>query len=154
MRPGKIVSGGQTGADRAGLDVALALGIPHGGACPRGRLAEDGRIPDRYALTETASAEYHVRTERNVREADATVVFTLGPPTGGSALTLDFARKHRKPVLPIDLADVRDADVVATLRAWLATHRPRVLNVAGARESTCPGIGESVRRVLAAALGG
>ena len=79
----KIISGGQTGADRAGLDVALDAGFPCGGWCPKGRKAEDGRIPDKYPLTETGSADYLKRTEKNVVDADGTVIFTFGMPTGG-----------------------------------------------------------------------
>jgi hypothetical protein len=78
MPPSKIISGGQTGVDRAALDAAIELGIPHGGHCPRGRRAEDGRIPDRYQLTETDSAQYRVRTERNVLDADATLILCRG----------------------------------------------------------------------------
>ena len=73
----KIVSGGQTGADRAGLDFAIAHGIPHGGWCPKGRKAEDGTIPERYGLSETSRADYLQRTEANVRESDGTVIFTV-----------------------------------------------------------------------------
>src|SRR5437870_5407187 len=81
----KIVSGGQTGADRAAFDWAIANNIPHGGWCPRGRLAEDGIIPDFYRMQETVSTEYVVRTERNVTESDGTVIFTIGKAlTGGS----------------------------------------------------------------------
>src|SRR2546428_7239726 len=96
----KIISGGQTGADRAALDFAIARGIPHGGWCPRGRLAEDGVISDRYQLTETPSANSAQRTEGNVRDSDGTVIFSIGPKlTGGSKQTAEFARQHRKPCL-------------------------------------------------------
>lgn len=89
----KIISGGQTGADRAALDFALTLGIPHGGWCPRGRLAEDGPVPERYILSETPTRAYAVRTEWNVRDSDGTVIFTLGwpPLSGGSLKTWKFA---------------------------------------------------------------
>ena len=83
-RPLKIISGGQTGADRGGLDAAMDLGIEHGGWCPKGRRAEDGRIPDRYTLEETTSTDYTVRTEKNVEWADGTVVFTFGAPQGAA----------------------------------------------------------------------
>ena len=81
----KIVSGGQSGADQGGLDAAIELGIPHGGWCPKGRKSEDGAIPDKYNLVETKSGDYRVRTEQNVVDSDATVVFTYGPASGGSA---------------------------------------------------------------------
>ncbi|MCC6355238.1 MAG: putative molybdenum carrier protein [Verrucomicrobiae bacterium] len=94
----KIVSGGQTGADRAALDAAIALGIPHGGWCPKGRRAEDGRIPGRYRLAETPGANYLQRTEWNVRDSDGTVLFTLGKAaTGGSRKTIEIARRLGGP---------------------------------------------------------
>ncbi|MCD6446738.1 MAG: putative molybdenum carrier protein, partial [Candidatus Marinimicrobia bacterium] len=83
----KIISGGQTGADRAGLDAAMELNIPVGGWCPKGRKSEDGPIDNKYPLQETTSGDYRVRTERNVKESDGTLIFTLGKPTGGTALT-------------------------------------------------------------------
>jgi hypothetical protein len=133
----KLISGGQTGVDRAALDVAIALGIPHGGWCPAGRLAEDGRIPAHYQLEETDAPEYHVRTERNVREADGTLVICAGPPTGGTALTCRLARTYAKPLLVWNLDGDLDA---AAVRQWLRDHAIATLNVAGPRESTTPGI--------------
>lgn len=153
-RPARIVSGGQTGADRAALDTAIALGIPHGGWCPKGRKAEDGPLDPRYALRETSSADYHVRTERNVRDSDGTVVITIGIPTGGSALTLELAGRHGKPVLHLDLAEQDDAEAAEDLELWRQVRGIDVVNVAGPRESTRPGIGERVAAVLALAWGG
>src|SRR5580765_7508822 len=96
----KLVSGGQTGADRAALDFAIEHAIPHGGWCPAGRLAEDGTIPSRYRLTETPGSDYAQRTERNVRDSDGTVVFSTEPVlSGGAKETSGLARKHRKPLL-------------------------------------------------------
>jgi len=96
----RIVSGGQTGADRAALDFAIAHGLPHGGWCPQGRKAEDGPIDARYQLQETPSENYSQRTEWNVRDSDGTVVFSLAPAlTGGSKKTVDLAGKHHKPCL-------------------------------------------------------
>ena len=138
--PGKIVSGGQTGADRAGLDAAIACGIPHGGWCPKGRKAEDGAIPMNYQLVETASASYLKRTEWNVRDSDATIIFTDSVPlTGGTKRTLDFVLQHGKPHLVVAQGE-RGANAVQQIRAWLATVRPAALNVAGPRESKAPGI--------------
>jgi hypothetical protein len=145
----RIVSGGQTGADRGGLDAGLDLGLDVGGWCPRGRRAEDGRVPDRYPLRETASAGWAERTERNVVESDATVVLTRGAPTGGSALTLRLARKHGRPSLHVDLAGPAP---LGPLREWLASVRPGTLNVAGSRESKAPGIGADVRSLIRAAF--
>jgi hypothetical protein len=144
----KFVSGGQTGADRAALDFARDRNFEHGGWVPAGRLAEDGPVAAWYGLVETPSAEYEQRTEWNVRDSDATLIVSTGPLTGGSALTLALARKHGKPVLHADCTDARLRDAAGTVRDWLNEHRPRVLNVAGPRESTTPGIYEVVRSLL------
>lgn len=141
----KIISGGQTGTDRGALDAALALGIPCGGSCPRGRRAEDGRIPDRYPLSELTSAHYRDRTEQNVRDADATLVLTRGEVEGGTALTIALARKLGRPVLVLN---VSANPALGPALIWLQTHRIRVLNVAGPRESRCPGIQREVRQWL------
>ena len=95
----KLISGAQTGADRAALDFAIERGIPHGGWCPRGRKAEDGPIDPRYQLKETPSSGYIQRTEWHARDSDGTVVFSIAPVlTGGSKKTIELAHKHRKPV--------------------------------------------------------
>ncbi len=146
----RIVSGGQSGVDRAALDVALELGIRCGGWCPRGRLAEDGRIPDRYPLRETPSADYAQRTEWNVRDTDATLVLHRGRLRGGTALTVALARRLGRPCLTVDLAEAADA---AGIHVWLAERRVAALNVAGPRESQAPGIGGQARAILEAVLG-
>jgi hypothetical protein len=135
----KLVSGAQTGADRAALDVALRHGFPHGGWCPKGRKAEDGPIGGQYQLTETPSASYLQRTEWNVRDTDGTVVFTLAKEvTGGSLRTIEFARKHKKPCAHISRAgNYRCAEA---LIRFVEGHNIGVLNVAGSRESKEPGI--------------
>ena len=133
----RVVSGGQTGVDRAALDVAIAHAVPHGGWCPRGRRAEDGRIPDRYALREHDAPAYAARTERNVLDSDATLVLTVGAPRDGTALTVRLARRHGRPCLVVDLDEPpRPWSVVD----WLTAHDVAILNVAGPRESTFPGI--------------
>ncbi len=146
MRVRRIISGGQTGADRAGLDAAPALHIAHGGWCPKGRRAEDGVIPGRYDLQETTSANSAVRTRRNVRDADGTVLFTLGAPTGGSQLTAKVARELCKPFLYLDVAFILDHSAAARrkLNDWIEEYDIRTLNVAGSRESECPGIHAAV----------
>ena len=133
----KIISGGQTGADRAALDVALELGIPCGGCCPKDRRAEDGRIDDRYPLKETPSSDYRVRTRLNVEESDGTLVITRGPVTGGTALTIRLAREKGKPLLIIDLNQKPEP---AAVQKWLEEEGIRTLNVAGPRESKMPGL--------------
>ncbi len=133
----RVVSGGQTGVDRAALDAAVALGIPVGGWCPRGRRAEDGRIPPRYPLRETPTSAYPERTAWNVRDSGATLVLTRGAPRGGTALTAALARRAGKPFLVVDLAAGPDPGDV---RSWLQREGVRCLNVAGPRESEAPGI--------------
>ena len=144
----KIISGGQTGADRAALDFALALSVPHGGWCPRGRLAEDGSLRDCYELSETPGVEYSQRTEWNVRDADGTVIFSLATGlSGGSKLTAQRARQLRRPCLHISRA--RDGNTAAArLRAFLRRHDIRVLNVAGPRASSEPGVARFVLETL------
>jgi hypothetical protein len=158
-----IISGGQTGADRAALDVALELGIAHGGWCPRGRLAEDGAIPERYELRETPSRRYAQRTEWNVRDSDATVVFTIAAAvTGGTSLTLACARRLGKPALHLSrdalAAEHGDSALASAaaqrLLAFLQEHSVRGLNVAGPRGSQEPEIAAFVGGVLREALGG
>jgi hypothetical protein len=149
-RPGKIISGGQSGADRAALDFAIAKKIPHGGWCPLGRIAEDGVIDAKYELHETPTAIYEQRTEWNVRDSDGTVIFTIRPEFfGGSAATVDFAKQHGKPWL--HLSETRDGATAAEkLRRFVEQNRINVLNVAGTRESNEPAIGGFVRRTLRA----
>lgn len=149
----KIVSGGQTGVDRAALDVAIKLGIPHGGWCPRGRWAEDGVIPELYNLRETPAAEPEQRTEWNVRDSDGTVIFSVSAHlTGGSAYTRTMAERWGKPCL--HLAEVLHpvADAVAQLEGFLRQHRIRVLNVAGPRRSVEPRAARYAAAVLERAL--
>jgi glyoxylase-like metal-dependent hydrolase (beta-lactamase superfamily II) len=149
----RIVSGGQTGADRAAWDVALELGLATGGWVPRGRRAEDGPVPERYGnLSETESEAYERRTQLNVRDSDATVVLSFGLPAGGSALTLQIARSLGRPHLHLDLDHLGIDEAVERLRDWLARTRPRVLNVAGPRASEEPRIAEATRSILATAV--
>jgi hypothetical protein len=133
----KIVSGGQTGVDRAALDAAIACGIKHGGWCPKGRRAEDGPLADRYHLRETDSAEYFYRTEKNVLESDATLILCLGTMTGGTYLTYELARHYDKPCRVVDFSSPEPAEAVAE---WILNKRIGILNVAGPRESQNPGI--------------
>jgi hypothetical protein len=128
----KIISGGQTGVDRAALDVALALGVSCGGWCPKGRLAEDGPIPQHYPLQETTSSNYSVRTERNVQSSDATLILNVGELDGGTALTADLAYKNYRPFMVINLDESTD---IQEAHAWLLQHDVSVLNIAGPRAS-------------------
>jgi hypothetical protein len=133
----RVISGGQTGVDRAALDAALDLGLPCGGWCPAGRRAEDGPIAARYPVRETPEADYRVRTERNVRDSDATLILTLGAPQRGTALTVELARSLGRSWLVVDLDD---PPALVSVRDWLRQRGIGTLNCAGPRESHCPGI--------------
>lgn len=149
MRLRKIVSGGQTGVDRAALDAALAHDVPVGGWCPRGRRAEDGTIPKRYSLEETPSAEYEQRTVWNVRDSDGTLIITNGTLKGGTALTRREARRQGRPVLHVRADDPVPVEMI---RGWGETNDVRILNVAGPRASEAEGIYDHARRILEALL--
>lgn len=142
----KVVSGGQSGVDRAALDAALELGLPCGGWCPSGRLAEDGPLDRRYPLSETPSANYAQRTEWNVRDSDGTLILHSGEISGGTAFTLALARRQERPHLILDLTRRLDREEVS---AWAKMSQVRVLNVAGPRESGCPGIYQQARKFIA-----
>ena len=141
----KIVSGGQTGVDRAALHAAREVGLAIGGWCPKGRLAEDGVIPPDLPLQETDSEDYAVRTEKNVLDSDGTLVISEGPLQGGTELTVKLALRHGKPLTVVNIASPPD---VAALTRWVRDHGIRVLNVAGPRESSRPGIYAAARRYL------
>lgn len=141
----RIISGGQTGVDRAALDAAVELGIPHGGWCPRGRMSEDGRIPQKYHLEETESPDYAVRTRLNVRDADGTLILYREPLEGGTALTWQLAVEMEKPVLLIELGF---PPVFEAFRLWLRDNSIRTLNIAGPRESQRPGITKETKSLL------
>lgn len=153
MKLRKIISGGQTGADQGALSACVQCGFPYGGWVPKGRRTEKGKVPARYRMRQHWSRHYPRRTERNVKDSDGTVIFTFGPPDGGSLLTIDFAKQHRKPWLAADLNRPPD-EVVAQVVRWLQRRCPDngVLNVAGARRSKAPGIHMAVKRVVRAVL--
>jgi hypothetical protein len=135
----KIISGGQTGVDRATLDVGLELGIPIGGYCPKGRRSEDGTIPAQYPLIETNTSNYGIRTEKNVIESDGTLVLNVGQVSSGTAYTIKMAKRHTKPCLVVQLDD-ENPKAMEEILDWLKTHEIKILNVAGPRESKIPGI--------------
>ncbi len=150
----KILSGGQTGVDRAALDVAMELGIPIGGHLPRGRKDENGAVlPDKYTgMQETETDDVNVRTELNVQNSDATLIFSHGTLFGGSEYTERMTRIHGKPCLHIDF-DKDDADqAVLLVRAWLSETQAWALNVAGPRASDDPNAYSKTKCVLAGAL--
>jgi len=152
----KIISGGQTGADRAGLDFAIHAGVEHGGYVPKGRKAEDGRIDDRYNLVELSTSSYPARTRRNIEESVGTVIFSLNRRlSGGTKLTLELANKLGKPVLHI--YDTRKERIlnpdspcleIQALRDFVCSKKIEILNVAGPRESKEPGIYDWTLKML------
>lgn len=140
----KIVSGGQTGADRAALDAAIALGMEYGGWLPLGRKTETGPLPASYRLKELDSPRYRERTEQNVIDSDATLICSFGPLTGGSALTEALAVKHDRPCLHIDFELISQEQAAAAIQRWLQKHAIGTLNVAGPRSSGEPRIYDAV----------
>jgi hypothetical protein len=137
----KIVSGGQTGVDRAGLDAASEAGYPIGGYCPKGRIAEDGVIPDKYPLIETKSKEYKFRTELNVINSDGTLIINKGELTGGTKATYINAIEHNNLVLIVEIDE--NPDPVVAVK-WLRENKIEILNIAGPRESKAGIYGEAM----------
>lgn len=144
----RIVSGGQTGADRAALDWACQRGVAHGGWCPKGRLAVDGPLPAHYQLLETESAGYRQRTKLNVRDSDATLIFNTGALDGGTLQTVRFARTLGKPHLVVQLDELTPEAAALQVRAWLTAGQFSALNVAGPREEKRPCISACVAALL------
>ena len=131
-----ILSGGQTGVDRAAFDVAAKLGILRAGWCPSGRKAENGLIPACYPLSETASDLYEERTELNARDSDGTLIIIKENAEGGTSYTIQMAEKHAKPYLIVSFLAPPEPEV---FEYWILTNKIRVLNIAGHRESHSPG---------------
>jgi hypothetical protein len=147
----KIISGGQTGADQAALDVAIKLDIPHGGWIPKGRITENGILPKKYNLKELTTSSYPVRTEKNVVDSDGTLILTHGSLTGGSALTKKYAKQHSRPCLHIDLHKTNAFKASLDINAWIEENSISVLNVAGSRASKDPKIYDAVMGILESA---
>jgi hypothetical protein len=145
LRVQKIVTGGQTGVDRAALDFAIRRRIPHGGYCPRGRRSESGAIAEKYRLTECASEDYATRTALNVQHSDGTLILTRGRPEGGTQRTIEYCIQFEKPHFVIDLGRKFKA---ADFAVWLHENRIETLNVAGPRESKQCGIARQAQYAL------
>ncbi|MCX7423230.1 MAG: putative molybdenum carrier protein [Planctomycetia bacterium] len=141
----KIISGGQTGVDRAALDVAIELGINYGGWCPLGRRSEDGVIPETYKLQEAPTANYADRTALNVRDSDATLIIAKRPLRSGTALTQRMADRYQRPSLVVD---PHDTTSITKVIEWLKANNVKVLNVAGPRESLRQDVGSVAARFL------
>jgi hypothetical protein len=148
----KIVSGGQAGADQAGLDVAIKLGIPHGGWIPKGRLTEDGPLPEHYQLQEMATDSYPKRSEQNVIDSDGTLLISHGKLTGGSDFTRKMAEEHNKPWLHLDMENMSFSYASRMLQSWIIDNGIKVLNVAGPRASKDPKIYDATVKILEGAL--
>ena len=149
----KIVSGGQTGADRAALDFAIKHNIPYGGWVPKGRKTEDGTLPEKYHLQEMPTGEYSARTEQNVLDSDGTLIVSQGRLTGGSALTEFLADWHHKPCIHVDMDRINLTEAAEMVRRWIEDNEIRILNVAGPRASKDSAIYQITMNVLEAILG-
>lgn len=136
----KVITGGQSGVDRAALDAALDQGLACGGWCPAGRWAEDGPIPAHYPLQETESTEPEIRTGRNVEDADATLIVVHGAMDQGTRLTQSAATALGRPLCVIDLAATAPREAMVRIATWIDAQGIGVLNIAGPRESNAPGI--------------
>jgi len=148
----KIISGGQTGADQAAIDVAIHMGIPYGGWLPRGRKTEKGPLPDKYLLQELPDSRYSKRTEKNVIDSDGTLIMSHGKLTGGSELTREIAEKNNRPCLHIDLNKTIVFKAAGQIKTWIETYKIEVLNIAGPRESNDPKIYKATGEVLETVL--
>lgn len=144
----KIISGGQTGVDRAALDAAIKLDIPHGGWIPKGRLTENGPLPPEYRLEETHSTSYADRTEKNVLDADGTLIISRGQLTGGSEYTREMAVNHNRLWLHIDLNQLPAFQAATAINDWIARKKIEILNVAGPRASKNPEIYTDTLNIL------
>ena len=148
----KIISGGQTGADRAALDFAIDNNIPYSGWLPKGRTTEDGTLPLKYHLQEMPTGDYSKRTEKNVLDSDGTVIVSNGFLTLGSAVTREFAIEHKKPWIHLDMKELPLEEAAEKLISWLTENEIKVLNVAGPRAGKDPTIYDTVLRLLKATV--
>jgi predicted Rossmann fold nucleotide-binding protein DprA/Smf involved in DNA uptake len=149
----KIISGGQTGVDRAALDVALQHGIACGGWCPAGRLDEFGKIPARYPVQELRHGDYSARTRQNVSESNGTVIIYDRQLSGGSSETVRFCRELNRPHQLIDTSTVSIETAADLIRDFLAKHKIDILNIAGPRQSQWPEGYDYVVRTLERLIG-
>ncbi len=144
----KIISGGQTGADRAALDWAIANQVAHEGWCPKGCKAEDGIIAPCYKLTETPSFQYSERTEWNIRDSDGTVVFSISKAISeGTLFTVESAKNYEKPYIHL-CKKLTYRDIVSQFQWFLLKFEIINLNIAGPRASEEPEVYKFVREIL------
>ena len=134
----KIISGGQTGVDRAALDAAPRHGIESGGWCPTGRLDESGRIPDRYQVKELENGGSTKRTLQNVKDSDGTIIIYPGKLSGGTEQTLHFCVEQRRPHELIDASNISTEKAAQLIADFVCENNIEILNVAGPRQSEWP----------------
>jgi len=144
----KIISGGQTGADQAALDVAIKFNIKHGGWIPKGRRTENGPLPLKYQLDEMATNDYRQRTRQNIIDSHGTVIISRGSLTGGSRLTRDFAGNIGKPNCYLDLLTMDEFEASIILKSFILDNHIEILNAAGPRLSHSPGIYQDVKTIF------
>lgn len=144
----KIISSGQTGAGQAALDVAIELGIQHGGWIPKGRRAPNGKLSNRYNLQETRSIGYAQYIELNILDSDGTLLLTHRKATRGSAFIQQMSKKHNRPCLRIDLNEINEAKAVQIISAWIEARKMKTLNVAGLRGDNDAENYEATKRIL------
>jgi hypothetical protein len=159
----KIISGGQTGVDRAALDAAISSDIEYGGWCPKGRLDEKGTIPNKYeSLKEisgnfkTDKENYDARTKKNIKDSDATLIIVPKIPLpqeikDGTLLTIEDVKKQKKLYLIVDLSKSNHINSELIIE-WVKKNKVSILNIAGPRESSCPGIHQSSLELLKTTL--
>ena len=133
----KIISGGQTGVDRAALDVAIELGFEYGGFCPKGRLAEDGVILNKYNLTELSNSQYLMRTIANVQASDGTLIIHQGTVSGGTLKTKDYCQMINKSFFTVNLLEDLEK-IPLNFDTWIKENHIIIMNIAGPRESAAP----------------
>ena len=150
----KIISSGQTEPGRAGLDIAIELGIQHGGWTSKGRRAQAEKLTGRYNLQETGNIGFPQSAELNILESDGTLMLNYGEPPGGSEPIQQTSKKHHRPCLYIDLDEIGEAKAVQIISAWIEARRIKTLNVAGLRGDGGPEIYEATKRILITILSG
>ncbi|NQT68566.1 MAG: hypothetical protein HQ552_03195 [Desulfobacteraceae bacterium] len=147
----KIISGGQIGADQAALDVAIKLGIPHGGWIQKGRKTQSGTLPDKYKLKEMPTASYIKRIEQNVIDSDGTLIISYGILTGGSDHSRKMVLKHKRQLLHIDLSQIAALQAAKLINSWISLYHIKILNITGPRTSEDPKIYKAVMDILESA---
>jgi hypothetical protein len=145
----KIISSGKNGVCQAALEVAIDLGIQHGGWIPKGR-----RLADKYQLQETKGIDYSQCTELNILESDGTLILTLGKPMKESKLAQQISMKHHRPCLHLDLYEIDEPRAVQIISTWIEARKINTLNITGPKADKDPQIHEATKRILITVLSG